>query len=81
VANTLAFYDTATITAVKSFIVQASGDKSTMKCYHFIATLLTVLLLYSIDKRIYNPQNFYFEFKMLNNFVTDLIINDSGLTL
>jgi hypothetical protein len=26
VANTLAYYDTATITAVKSFIVQAPGD-------------------------------------------------------
>jgi hypothetical protein len=27
VANTLAYYDTATITAVKSFIVQAPGAK------------------------------------------------------
>jgi hypothetical protein len=27
VANTLAYCDTATITAVKSFIVQASGEK------------------------------------------------------
>jgi hypothetical protein len=27
VANTLAYYDTATITAVKSFIVQAPGNK------------------------------------------------------
>jgi hypothetical protein len=27
VANTLAYYDTATITAVKSFIVQAHGVK------------------------------------------------------
>jgi hypothetical protein len=27
VANTLAYYDTAIITAVKSFIVQASGEK------------------------------------------------------
>jgi hypothetical protein len=26
VANTLAYYNTATITAVKSFIVQAPGD-------------------------------------------------------
>ncbi len=26
-ANTLAYYDTATITAVKSFIVQAPGPK------------------------------------------------------
>ncbi len=26
-ANTLAYYDTATITAVKSFIVHAPGDK------------------------------------------------------
>jgi len=25
-ANTLAYYDTVTITAVKSFIVEASGD-------------------------------------------------------
>ncbi len=28
VANTLAYYDTATITAVKSFIVQAPGDNA-----------------------------------------------------
>ncbi len=27
VANTLAYYDTAIITAVKSFILQAPGDK------------------------------------------------------
>jgi hypothetical protein len=27
VANTLAYYDTATITAVKSFIAQASGKR------------------------------------------------------
>jgi len=27
VANTLAYYDTATITAVKSFIVQAPGQR------------------------------------------------------
>jgi hypothetical protein len=27
VANTLAYYDTATITAVKSFIVQAPGEE------------------------------------------------------
>jgi hypothetical protein len=29
-ANTLAYYNTATITAVKSFIVQAAGVKSFM---------------------------------------------------
>jgi hypothetical protein len=35
VANTLAYYDTATITAVKSFIVQALGSR-TIKHYEFI---------------------------------------------
>jgi hypothetical protein len=32
VANTLAYYDTAKITAVKSFIVQAPDRKSTFSC-------------------------------------------------
>ncbi len=34
VANTLAYYDTATITAVKSFIVQAPGQ---LKCFSWQA--------------------------------------------
>ncbi len=32
-ANTLAYYDTATITAVKSFIVQAPGGQSCKTFY------------------------------------------------
>jgi hypothetical protein len=31
VANTLAYYNTATITAVKSFIVQAPGERKQKK--------------------------------------------------
>jgi hypothetical protein len=38
VANTLAYYDTATITAVKSFIVQAPGWQTWLEiwiqCFH-----------------------------------------------
>jgi hypothetical protein len=36
VANTLAYYDTETITAVKSFIVQAPGVK-VIKLFSFVA--------------------------------------------
>ena len=36
VANTLAYYDTATITAVKSFIVQAPGVNA-IKLVSFVA--------------------------------------------
>ncbi len=32
-ANTLAYYDTATITAVKSFIVHSPGEKSSLGGY------------------------------------------------
>jgi hypothetical protein len=41
VANTLAYYDMATITAVKSFIVQAPGGQSFnlyLNVVHFINT-------------------------------------------
>jgi hypothetical protein len=41
VANTLAYYDTATITAVKNFMIQAPGQMS-------IFTFLKVILL--LDK-------------------------------
>jgi hypothetical protein len=42
VANALAYYDTATITAVKSFIVQAPGE--------YTITLLTAVIYSVINK-------------------------------
>jgi hypothetical protein len=41
VTNTLACYDTATITAVKSFIVQAPG---TCSLKHFVAIINTTVV-------------------------------------
>ena len=45
-ANTLAYYDTATITAIKSFIVQAPGS-----CKHSILiwSHFLVPLMYDVD--------------------------------
>jgi hypothetical protein len=34
--NTLAYHDTATITAVESFLVQAPGDDN-IRCFFFVA--------------------------------------------
>ncbi len=45
-ANTLAYYDTATITAVKSFIVQAPGHKA---IYILDINLLTLFVSYTIS--------------------------------
>jgi hypothetical protein len=39
VANTLAFYDMAIITAVKSFIVQAPEFGSRLRNFHFASRL------------------------------------------
>ncbi len=45
-ANTLAYYDTATITAVKSFIVQAPGGLSSILYLNVVHFSTSVLIRY-----------------------------------
>jgi hypothetical protein len=60
VANTIAYYDTATITAVKSFIVQASEPSRGRKFYVYADVVVILktgfLSTHSNKKKLFFPE-------------------------
>jgi hypothetical protein len=54
-ANTLAYYDTAEITAVKSFIVQAPGVENWTTGACSIKKFMAVIYRFSLKDRVFIP--------------------------
>ena len=60
-ANTLAYYDTATITAVKSFIVQAPGFIEEEKSLIILPSKANVIKLIGYRGRIFSCVRLFYE--------------------
>jgi hypothetical protein len=59
VANTLAYHDTAAITAIKSFKVQITAEKKSRLLTKFMTRIQTKLLINSFNKIEQNREKFF----------------------